>query len=415
MKKKYFLVLVILGVIFAISCKKDSVDIDVDKDPGSDAIIGLGNSGVVIRSVDGGMNWTRASVAGGVMDYNGYKLLVKDAIYAKGKWIAVGGLGSGAVHKGIILTSTDDGNSWNEVKTDATSALYDIEYCGNKFVAAGMKNNLLFSTDGANWTKVDLKGIIPDNGSNEKHTFVSIAYGEETIVVAGKTEFSAFGSTQGYPLIVESTDGGATWKYVSRVGSKAVSTVKYTNQGFIALSGGGVISKKGGAWSYDNRSGKLRIYPPLHYNDNTIFAMSGLQGRYFSMFNEGSGWEDRGDKIANLGISGVAYGNGKYLLVGSEMHPATSVTKAVTYITADKGNTLVNTRELLGDKLVGRYCSFKAVVFAKGQFVIAGDQRRMPGTPTMIFTSKDGTNWKESVLPGLTIDEQIYKLVSGGN
>ncbi|MCT4639068.1 MAG: hypothetical protein N4A72_15300 [Bacteroidales bacterium] len=413
MKKRSLFALIVLIVISVVSCKKDSIDID--KESGSETIIGLGNSGVVIRSADGGLNWTRASIANGVIDYNGYKLLVRDAVYAKDKWIAVGGFGSGAVHKGIVLTSTDDGNTWNEVKTDATSVLYDVEYCGNKFVAAGMKGNILLSTDGTKWTKINLKGVIPDNGGNEKHTFVSVAYGEGTIVAVGRTDFTAFGTTQDFPLIVESTDGGNTWKHVSKIGSETVRVVKYTNQGFIALSGGGVISKKGGVWSYDNRSGKFRIYPPLHYTNNRIFATSGLRGRYSSVFNEGSGWEERGNKIINLGVRGVTYGNGSYLFVGSEMHPATAVVKAVTYISSDNGNTWVNTRESLGEKLVGRHCSLKTAVYAKGRFVIAGDQRRMPGTPTMIFTSEDGTNWKESVLPGLTIDEQIYKLVSGSN
>ncbi len=413
MRKIACYVIFVSIIISALSCKKDSVDVK-DKS-GSDAIIGLGNNGVVIRSADKGLSWTRASIAEGAMNYNGYRLSVKDVVYAKDKWVAVGGFGSGAVHKGLVLISTDDGNSWREIKTDATTALYSVEYCGNMFVAAGMKNNLLTSTDGERWNMVDLTNVIPDSGEPEKRKFTSIAYGDGTIVVAGRTDISLFGTTQDYPLIVESTDGGKTWKHVYKVGSDAVSCIEYTNQGFVALSGGGVIYRKGGVWSYDNRSGKFRIYPPLHYTDNRIFATSGIQGRYCSVFNEGSGWEERGNKIINLGVRSVTYGNGSYLFVGSEMHPATAVTKAVTYVSSDKGNTWVNTRESLGEKLVGRHCELKTAVYVNGRFVIAGDQRRMPGTPTMIFTSEDGTNWKESVLPGLTIDEQIYKLISGSN
>jgi photosystem II stability/assembly factor-like uncharacterized protein len=413
MRRIFLFTVCALFIGFMFSCKKDSSD--AESKSGSDAVIGLGKNGTVIRSGDGGNTWTRATVPGEAITHYGYKLAVNDAVYSKDKWIAVGGFGSGAVHKGLVLISTDDGNSWREVKTDATTVLYTVEYCNGIFVAAGMNDNLLTSTDGERWIKVDLKDIIPDPGEPVVRKFTSVVYGEGTIAVAGEVYFTGFASAK-YPVILESTDEGKTWSRIVKGGSGGgVDAMVNTNQGIVALAGGGVIYKRGGVWDYDNRSGVPRIYPPLHYTDNTIFATSGLRGRYFTMFNEGSGWEERGDRIANLNIEAVMYGNGRYLYVGSERPLGRATVRAVTYVSTDKGNTWVNTRESLGEKLKGNYCSFRTGVFANGNFIIAGDQSRRPGTPTMIFTSKDGTNWKESVTPGLTVDEHITKLVSGSN
>ncbi|GEM_PF-3521387 len=409
---KRCMLLVLSASVLLCSCKKDDTD-GSDTDIAPKSLIAVGKKATILRSIDNGATWIKSVIPTESETFQGFDVSINDATYHNGIWVAVGGIGSGAVHKGLVLVSTDDGSTWVEQKSSAASNLFDVAYCNNMFIAVGNRGSLITSPDGSNWTKVDLKGVIPDSGEKEIRTLTDIAYDDNTIVVGGRIKISMIGGSFNVSVIIESTDGGKTWKDVKGVGGDYINCIACNNGQFVALGDGGVMTRSGGAWSYDNRSGKPRIHGPVLCKGDKIIATCLNSYRKQIVQKNGGDWDIKGRGFVNAAVNAIMYGNNKYVFVGSEMDPATSDVTATIYISDDECNTWKNGRESLGDKLKGRDYGFRTGVFVNGNFVIAGDQNRMPGTPTMIFTSKDGLDWKESSVPALTKDEHITKISKG--
>lgn len=409
---KRCMLLVMATSVLMCSCKKEDIE-DIGDEDIPKSLIAVGKQATILRSIDNGATWTKSIIPTESETFQGYDVSINDATYNNGTWIAVGGFGSGAVHKGLVLVSTDDGATWKEQASPAMSNLYDVAYCNNTFVAVGNRGSLITSPDGNNWTKVDLKNVIPDSGEKEVRMLTDIACGDNTIVIGGRIKISMVGASFYISLLIESTDGGKTWKNVKGTGGDYINDIVYSNGKFVALGDGGVMTREGGSWSYDNRSGKPRIHSPLLSNGDKVVATCLNSYRKQIVHKSGSDWDIKGGSFVNAGIYAMMYGNNTYVFVGSEMDPATSESYATIYTSKDDCTTWKSGRESLGDKLKGRNYAFRTGVFVNGNFVIAGDQERMPGTPTMIFTSKDGMNWTESSVPALSNEEHITKILKG--
>jgi photosystem II stability/assembly factor-like uncharacterized protein len=400
-----------LALLVLLSC-----DEKIGNSNSTDTILGVGKKATIIQSTDGGSNWEKATVAEEAKKYKTYNIDFSSADYGKGKWIAVGGFGSGAVHNATIVMSEDEGKSWMAIDNPGTSKLFDVKFHKGSFIAVGNNENILLSKDGETWTKIDPKlQILGEGDPQERVTriFNKLYAKDGRIFIMGVTKITFGGYTSNYPIILESTDGGLNWISAKNIGSDPIKEIKFGNNVFVGLGGGSVAKFEHETWSSDNRSGKPRIYPPLIYNNNKFCAFSSTRGSTSYVEYENNQWVKKGASKYNLGISTLMQGNGKLVFIGSEM-PLMEGYKGVRATIYTSAQDTINWklgRESLGDVLKGRGCNFNTGIFAQGKFIIAGSQDRSPGTKTQIFTSKDGLDWKESKIPELEIEEKILRFI----
>ncbi|MFN4110632.1 MAG: WD40/YVTN/BNR-like repeat-containing protein, partial [Ignavibacteria bacterium] len=103
---------------------------------------------------------------------------------------------------GIILKTTDGGNSWTQQVSNTTSTLYFIQALDeNNLFACGGNRNFLKSTDGGNTWSVNIIDVIPEpTGTIKKIKFFDLNTGYLLL---------SYSTTVG--RIYKTTDGGTTW------------------------------------------------------------------------------------------------------------------------------------------------------------------------------------------------------------
>lgn len=115
--------------------------------------LAVGGFGVALATVDGGKTWQpRALVEGEAGERHLNRLFVSTA----GTWLI-------AAEGGHILRSTDGGARWSAVKTPYAGSLWSgLSLPGGVLLAGGMRGNIVRSADdGASWTHRP----VPDAGS----------------------------------------------------------------------------------------------------------------------------------------------------------------------------------------------------------------------------------------------------------
>ena len=159
-----------------------------------------------------GVNWTLKKIADKTLD----------VVYGNGKFVAVG--------YQRAYTSTD-GINWkyyhfNTEPNRVPNDLNGIIYGNGKFVGVGIWGRAISSTDGENWTVVQ----VGDYGWN------SVAYGNGKYVAVG-IRTSGFDN---YGIFMTSTDG-VNWE-TKTVGSNIYYRIIYSNGKFIAVGSNGYIT-----------------------------------------------------------------------------------------------------------------------------------------------------------------------------
>ncbi|WP_152392936.1 S-layer homology domain-containing protein [Paenibacillus guangzhouensis] len=233
-----------------------------------------------------------------------------DVAYGKGMFVAVG-------EYGIIMTSAD-GTAWESHASGVEKYLRAVAYGGpssdGMFVAVGDEGAILTSMDGENWQ---------NHTMNEDVYFTGIAYGGGTFTAVAENG-----------VVVSSRDG-ALWESQS-LPDHALFDVAYGPDGKYV-----VVGEHGG------------------------FAT-------VSAFDDTQEWKTY--QIERGELSGVAYGNGMYVAVGSLPDGGhgffASSTDGTSWVKED-----VEERPF-------------ALAYGNGTFVAIGYKT--------IFTSTDGTNWTTS-------------------
>ena len=404
--KRVVVVLLILPIFLA--CSKDD-----DGNAKSNSIIAIGEKSIILRSDDGGVNWTKSEVTSEAKVSGGENVKLQDVIFASGKWVAVGGVVSTSVNKSVILTSVDDGLTWQLSKSPASSYLSKITYSNGFFWAGGFNYQLLKSKDAITWEKIDLTDILTMfTGMYSRKYIKDIYVNGSNIVVSGYLYYTSYGGSYS-SLVIESKDNGNTWKTCSVGGEYYDKIIPYQDK--IYLIGKKYLGKReNGKWSYDNRSGQPQIFAPCLTHGNKIVALSKLQANTKLLIGENGKWERLGTGISNLGSYNLLYGNGKYVLLGTEI-PLDDYDKgprATIYVTNENEIEWKKGREILGDKFFGYNIAFMAGVFSHNNFIIANSEYTNPKVSSEIFYCKDGISWKNAIMPQLEVDEQIIKIVN---
>lgn len=316
---------------------------------------------------------------------------------------------------GIIVTS-HDGINWTHQQPGISSGLWTVTYGKGTFVAGGENGVMLTSSNGANWT---VTSLVPG-------PLYGIAWGNNTYVTVGRSSLDVSSD-------VFNSFNGVSWDSHSSGFPYGFGDVTYTNEQFIATGAYGALSTSadGIEW-HPKASGTTATLGSAAYGNN-IYVAVGSMGTVLTS-PDGTNWSstsfgpeidikavifaentflavgNRYETIADCGFSacpqdsyglilsstdgvhwiqkelgharltGVVYGNGTYVAVGTSI-----------IFTSTDGSlwTPVNSNTSL---------QLSAVAYGKGTFVAVGHKCVSMTCPGLIITSADGLVWRRRIL-----------------
>jgi hypothetical protein len=279
-----------------------------------------------------------------------------------------------------------------------------ITYNGsNQWVAVGDGGILAYSTNGEDWTKVDLSTIFTNSYISQEIN--GVAYGNGKWVAVG-----------GYGKMVSSTDGTSWAETImtspnSPFGTRSVNSVVYANNRWVAGGANGVMGT-----STDNGVTWTSVTNPFGYNainsvayGNNRWVAVGANGKMATSI-DGQNWTDidvtsiftytSGSSQTVQSIYTVAYANNQWIAASG-------------YIMATSTNG-INWTAITGNPL--STAIIKTVAYGNNKWVAAGGLGILGVGlgPARIAVSTDGKNWS-SVINTTFGDNQINSIAFGNN
>jgi hypothetical protein len=266
--------------------------------------------------------------------------------YGNGLYVAVGNsvFDSGLYKGEAEITTSRDGLNWTPQKVPVSGTLGRVVWANNTFVAAihrlddALGQGFLRSTDGLVW----------ERQFTGQTSFVALASAANRFVAVGRYVAEASGASE--DVVMTSADA-KQWTQVPGGGfaSHNLQDVAYGNQTFIAVNRGGAF------WKH----------------------------------NDGQNWQrTTGATVQQL--SGVAYGNGRFVAAG-EVAPN---------VLPEEGTVLISYDGLRWTQIppIVTGVGLKGITFAKGLFIALADDSYYLGGPLgnvrhKILTSADGIVW----------------------
>ncbi len=258
--------------------------------PESSAFLAVGGEGLVLTSTDGRDWWPRAT---------GVSSILSGVAHDHGVTVAVG-------DSGMILVSHDHGVSWAIQDLPASGAevmLNDVIYGAGHWIAVGSQglDGYLFrgSENGERWEEV---GRFPGKRLR------GIAYGNGV--------FMAGGGPWRETVLLTSSDGG-TWEQTDTSNLEtAIEKVIHTSEGFVALGDPDVLlSADGMSWT---KHPTPSSYPLEGIDsDGSRYVLAAGQSTLMTS-PDARTWTTVPLGIENYTLRDVAFGNGVFVVVGSE-------------------------------------------------------------------------------------------------
>lgn len=256
----------------------------------------VGSNGTIATSSDAA-TWTKRT-SGTTSD-------LKSITYANGLWVVAGDL------PGIALYSTD-GIHWTSASGIATSdALFSVAYGNGQWIATGSANSnemSYSSSDGKTWVKASSSLTYQDR------PFSAIAFAPTWATFNNGLWIG--GSSEG---LVSSTDGvhWSIW-FAGNVFGSPVAAAFGKGEWVELESTGGAISSTGQAWTpVAVPTTGSPLYHALTFANNMWVGAGATNGIVITSSN-GSTWQivrtDTSGYIQTL--SGVAFGNNRWVIVG---------------------------------------------------------------------------------------------------
>ncbi|MHB8519142.1 MAG: immunoglobulin domain-containing protein [Limisphaerales bacterium] len=268
----------------------------------SGIFVSVGQRGVVFNSADG-ITWTNHA--------SGASSWLSAVTYANGTFVCVG-------DGGAIFTS-DGGIAWTSRTSLKADGLYNITSANGTFVAVGWRSGakapILTSSDGVNWTSRD---------SGTSTGLGGVTYGEGVFVAVGDQ-------------VLTSSDG-VIWTQRASLAGNWLNSVTFGNGMFVAVGNNpgytaGVIYTSFDGLNWTNRtSGSATASPYLlsvTYG-NGLFAGGGGWGT-LSTSVDGITWTNR-TTATHATLSGIAYGNGTFVVVGYRWGAILTSTDGITWV-----------------------------------------------------------------------------------
>jgi guanyl-specific ribonuclease Sa len=249
-----------------------------------------------------------------------------------------------AVYDGGKMAYSDDGVTWTAVAESTFPArdsegyifrVNTIAWGNNRFVAGGNDGKMAYSADGVSWTAVA-------NSTFGESAIQAVAWGNNRFVAVGYSGKMAY-SADGVSWTAVADSG--IWNYTNSIGETImaiINAIAFGNNRFVAVGAFGKIaySADGVRW--------------------TAVADSGIW-QYIT---------SRGDTIT-AGVTSIAFGNNRWVAVGSYGKMAYSVDSASWTAAA---NRRFDTEPI------------HAIAYGNGRFVAGSDRGEMA-------YSADGASW----------------------
>lgn len=268
--------------------------------------------------------------------------------------------------EGMYVAGGEKGNmlfssnlvDWVYLQTEITGDIRRVVRGGGKFAALVGSSKVYLSTDGIAWQPA----LDVSSGSG---WIRDIDYGAGVFCAITSTNSSLTSATGESWILHPGTHTNGT-------------TLDHVNGLFVTVSTGNVtaISSDGATWSILANSG-IGSGTRLYHLNNLYIAVSSQYGtvRTTASLVENAVWTTRRSD-SGVSYSSMAYGNGKYVLVG-DGPPVRTSADLVAWATT----SLLRTDEESGETFL---CSGGA--FLDGLFVLIGENGG-------ILTSPDGSNW----------------------
>jgi hypothetical protein len=264
----------------------------------------------------------------------------------QGQFLAVG-------DDGAIVRSAN-GVTWTTANATTSRHLRDVLFTGTEWLVSGNDGVLLTSPNGVTWTDRrggrtrDLYGIIYTNGQ-----FVAVGY-EGTVLTSPDAQ---------------------TWTVRVSNTTRDLHTVLYANGLYIAGGRNGTIITSPNAINWT-----VRATPTTNYIERITwgagrFVAAATHGTILSSTN-GFMWQQHANPAeAEAEFEGVAYGGGRFVMVGVN----TDARAHSVMIVSTNGTDWVNTSVDVGKGLRG-------VDYDAGQFIAVGNDG-------VVIGSANGSNW----------------------
>lgn len=351
---------------------------------GGDQFVAVGASGTVLTSGDG-IAWEKQTVSGTPQ--------LNDIAYGgQGEFVAVG-------NTSTILTS-DDGVSWESQTSDVSAQLQSVDFVNGTFMVLGTGSKLLTSSDGEAWTSRTLNtfknyglySIAYGNGllvavglggtilssSDDGATWTqqnqgaldrlqTVGFFRDTFVVVGLNG-----------TMVTSTDD-SRWSGRFWPQNQSFYGIASSNDTVLTVGTRGAVMTSSDGTHFDERymddATNKHLLNVIY--GNGLFVAGGQNGRLFISNDEGVSWEEVDSGTEDF-LYGAAYGNGVFVLTGNFNSPPSR-----TIVTSSDGETWTPQAAEIG---------LSDVAFGNGKFVAVGSSGSY-------LTSTDGLMWEQHQMP----------------
>ena len=320
------------------------------------SFIASGSFGTLLRSTDNGVTWT----AGG-----------SDSVSFGDVWVSLASNGTRHVavkdSLGSIATSTD-GLTWRIVTNFPVDLqiFNGVNFINGQFIAVGSGGMIFTSADGLAWTQ---------RSSNP------LGLGDFNAVAAGTSGFVAVG-VNGQ---IASSPDGQTWTKRDSGSAGVLTGVVFGGSKYVAVnSTSGVVhsSTNGADWTNVVVTGLNAVA----YDSSQYVAVG--NGGAVRTSPDALVWATRVAASTAPALRGVAAGAGALVAVGDTGLIIRSSDAGVTWAPPTVPTSV-------GVATI----TFRAVIFAGGQFVAIGQDQIGQVLSTVIVTSLDGTTWTRRDVP----------------
>jgi serine/threonine-protein kinase len=222
-----------------------------------------GNQGIIVKTSDGGNTWLNTGDSSGI-DLNDIKFI------SNLKGFVVG-------EKGLILTTDDGGNKWRKINPDSANSLFKIIFLKNNYTGfiVGAHGTILKTNDaGANWLPL---------ASPSGELLFSISF----------SDFNNGIITGWNGTILKSSDQGNTWTEERKLSDSYLRDIDFEDGSVgIIVGGSGEILRTvdgGNSWSKVNSNSFSGLRSVYFSNDHKGIIL-GNKGEIFISDNSGKSW-----------------------------------------------------------------------------------------------------------------------------
>jgi hypothetical protein len=258
-----------------------------------------------------GVTWAEANGNYGALMSNNKK---QTTAFLNNRFVVFEG-SSNVNDNGKWIHSTD-GKTWTQTRTDAPTGVVGAVYAGGNYIFGGQGSKILAGPELVN---VPVKVTVSSTGINWIN---GLAFGNNKVVATGMSGKILYTSLDDLTLW---TDTGVT--LFGTNSSDVVNQVAFGNGTFIAVGGPssgtniGMKSSDGVTW---NQTGDLKLTAQNNYTyigyGAGVFLVGDSNGSASYSIDNGASWTVITNTIFNDGatnaIQGIAYGAGKFVMVG---------------------------------------------------------------------------------------------------